>query len=48
MESEEHQESWLVIGRADVADVCRAICESVAALEHAFEAGELSSMGNSR
>jgi hypothetical protein len=43
VESEEHQESWPVIGQSDVADACREIYESVVELERAFEAGELSS-----
>jgi hypothetical protein len=43
MESEEHQERWPVIGQSDVAEVCQEICVSIAGLERAFEAGELSS-----
>jgi hypothetical protein len=43
MESEEHQESWPVVGQSDVADVCSEICESIVVLERAFEVGDLSS-----
>src|SRR5215475_8646253 len=43
MESEEAKKSWPVIGQADVANLCREICESIVGLERAFEAGELSS-----
>ena len=42
MESEERQRRWPAIGQSDVADVCRAIRESVLGLERAFEAAELS------
>src|SRR5262245_43723051 len=42
MESQEHQQRWPVIGQSDVADFCLEICESIVALERAFDVGQLS------
>ena len=43
MELVEHSERWPIIGQSHVANICQDICGSVVGLEHAFEAGKLSS-----